>query len=111
MRNDFYIYAGYPHEWQNEIKITDGEFAVICDAWFKWNGKYHALEVDHTQTMKENRNKIEKYRGLYENGETEEHLGYFPTIIWLTNTENRKKKLTELCKGLPYKIYTIDDIK
>jgi hypothetical protein len=111
MRNDFYIFVGFPHEWMNEMKLTDGEHTVICDAWFKSNGKYHILEVDHQQSMKENRNKIEKYKGLYEEGSVKEKLGYFPPLIWLTTTELRKKQLTTLCKGIPYVIYTINDIK
>lgn len=111
MRNDFYIHAGFPYDWKNEMKLTDGEYTVVCDAWFKSNGKYHILEVDYTQTMKENRNKIEKYRGLYENGAMEEHLGYFPLLLWVTTTALRKKKLVELCKDLPYAIYTVNDIK
>jgi hypothetical protein len=111
MRNDFYIYAGYPSEWKNEMKLSDGEMTVICDSWFKRDGKYHILEVDHCQTMKENRNKIDKYRKLFDNGVMKAHLGYLPLLIWLTTTELRKKKLTELCKGLPYVVYTIDDIK
>jgi hypothetical protein len=111
MRNDFYIYSGFPGDWKNEIKLSDKENTVICDAWFKSNGKYHILEVDHTQTMKENRNKIDKYKGLFENGAVKAHLGYFPLLIWLTTTELRKKKLVELCKGLPYAVYTINDIK
>jgi hypothetical protein len=61
--------------------------------------------------MKENRNKIEKYKGLYEEGSVKEKLGYFPPLIWLTTTELRKKQLTTLCNGIPYVIYTINDIK
>lgn len=111
MRNDFYVYSGFPRDWMNEVKLSDGQFTVICDAWFKSNGKYHILEVDLQQNMKENRNKIEKYKGLFENGLMKSHFGYFPSIIWLTTTELRKKKLVELCKGLPYLVYTMDDIK
>jgi hypothetical protein len=111
MRNQFYIYAGFPSEWKNEIKLTDDEFTVICDAWFKSNSKFHILEVDYQQTMKENRNKIEKYRGLYKNKSMENKLGHIPTLLWITTTELRKKKLVELLKGLPYAVYTINDIK
>ncbi|MFP5111816.1 replication-relaxation family protein [Bacillaceae bacterium C204] len=111
MRNQFYIYAGFPSEWKNEMELNDGEYKVICDAWFNSNGKYHILEVDYQQTMKENRIKIEKYRGLYKNKGMENKLGYVPPLIWVTTTELRKKKLTELCKGLPYGIFTINDIK
>jgi hypothetical protein len=111
MRNDFYIFVGYPHEWKNEMKLSDGINTVVCDAWFKSNGKYNILEVDHCQTMKENRNKIEKYRGLFEARAVEKHFGYFPMLIWLTTTKLRKRKLMELCEGLPHFIYTVDDIK
>jgi hypothetical protein len=111
MRNDFYIFAGFPGDWKNEMKLTDGDFTVICDAWYKSNGKYHILEVDHKQPMKENRKKIEKYMDLYENGVTEEHFGYFPLLNWLTTSELKKKQLKELCTGLPCEVYTINDIK
>ncbi|MBT2736179.1 replication-relaxation family protein [Bacillus sp. ISL-7] len=111
MRNQFYIYAGFPSEWKNEMELNDGEIKVICDAWFKSNSKFHILEVDYQQTMKENRNKIEKYKGLYKNQGMEKKLGYVPPLIWVTTTELRKKKLVELCKGLPYGVYTINDIK
>lgn len=35
MRNDFYIYIGYPHEWENELKISDGTYTVISDSYYK----------------------------------------------------------------------------
>lgn len=111
MRNDFYIYMGYPSDWKNEVKIKDGEFQVICDAWFRRNDRYHFLEVDCTQKMKENRKKVEQYKGLLRNGAIEKHFGYFPRLIWLTTTELRRKQLTELCKDLPSEVYTINDIK
>jgi hypothetical protein len=93
------------------MELNDGQYKVICDAWFKSNGKYHILEVDYTQTMKENRNKIDKYRGLYANKGMENKLGHLPPLLWLTTTELRKKKLAELCKGLPYGVFTINDIR
>jgi hypothetical protein len=111
MRNDFFIYCGYPSEWKNEMKLSDGTHTIICDSWFKRDGKYHILEVDNTQTMKENRKKIETYRNLFENGVMKEHLGYLPVLIWLTTSSLRKKKLVEMCKGLPHLVYTVDDIK
>jgi hypothetical protein len=111
MRNDFYIFAGYPHEWKNEMKVKDGEHSVICDAWFKSNGKYHFLEVDSLQKMKVNRAKIVQYIGLFETGAIEEHFGYFPLLVWLTTTELRRRQLKELCKALPCAVYTINDIK
>lgn len=111
MRNDFYIHMGYPHDWENEIKIADGTFTVVCDSYFKKDGKYHFLEVDSTQKMSVNRKKIEQYKGLMRDGKLAKHVGYFPKLLWLTTTELRRKQLTALCKGLPYAVYTVDDIR
>lgn len=110
MRNDFYIFAGFPSEWKNEIKVSDGTFTTICDAWFK-SGRYQMLEVDSTQKMKENREKVKQYLGLYQNRLIEEHFGYFPRLIWVTTTPLRKRQLTELCKDLPCDVYTINEIR
>jgi hypothetical protein len=111
MRNDFYIYMGLPHDWENEMLIGDGTFKVVCDSYFNKDGKYHFLEVDHTQKMNINKKKIEQYKGLMREGKVAKRLGYFPKLIWLTTTELRRKQLTALCKGIPYGIYTIDDIR
>jgi hypothetical protein len=111
MRNDFYIFSGYPHDWRNEIKFSDDQYTIICDALFKKDGKYHFLEVDSLQKMKANRSKIANYKGLFANKTIHEHFGYFPKLVWLTTTELRKKQLIELCKGLPYAVYTINDIR
>lgn len=111
LRNDFYIFAKYPADWSNEIKISDGSTTLVTDTWFKKNGKYHFLEVDSLQKMKENRLKIKNYLAMYESGHIAKHFGYFPTLIWLTTTALRKKQLKELCKDLPSTVYTIDDIR
>ncbi|KQL20459.1 hypothetical protein AN957_18930 [Cytobacillus solani] len=111
MRNDFYIFMGFPHEWINEAKVKDSKYSVVCDAWFKKGGLYHILEVDHTQKMKENKVKVAEYKNLYKSGEMAAHFGYFPKLIWITTTELRRKQLTELCKGLPCTVYTISDIR
>ncbi|MEX3711226.1 replication-relaxation family protein [Cytobacillus horneckiae] len=111
IKNDFYIFIGFPYEWENELKVSDGTYTVICDSYFKRDGKYQFLEVDSTQKMSVNKKKIEQYKGLMRNGELFKHLGYFPKLIWLTTTEFRRKQLTLLCKGLPYSVYTVNDIK
>lgn len=111
IRNDFYIFSGYPHDWKNEIKFSDDNYTIICDSLFKSNGKYQFLEVDSLQKMKNNRSKLANYKGLFENRTIHDHFGYFPKLVWLTTTDLRKRQLIELCKGLPYAVYTIDDIK
>ncbi len=111
MRNDFYIHVGFPSEWINEMKVRDDKFTVICDAWFKKDRRFHFLEIDSIQKMKENTAKIIQYTGLYQNGALKKHLGYFPKLIWVTTTEYRRKKLRELCKNLPCDVYTTEELR
>lgn len=112
MRNEMWLHYGCPPDWKSEIKVSDGRTQVIVDAMFMKTLQYHFLEVDHTQTMKENRIKIERYKALMENGLIAKKLGHFPTVVWLTTTELRRKQLQETCKGLPsVKVYTLADIK
>lgn len=112
MRNDMWLFSDCPHDWKNEIKVSDGYQTIVVDAMFTdgWERK-HFLEVDHTQTMKENKDKIRRYKELFRNGLIEEKLGHFPTVIWLTTTENRRKQLKEECEGLPVvMVFTTGDI-
>lgn len=112
IRNDFYIYSGCPTEWKNEVKLGNGkDISVICDSWYKSEGFFNILEVDHLQSMKENRTKVMKYLALYECGIFENKLGYFPPLTWVTTTELRRKQLQDICKDLPSVVYTINDIK
>ncbi len=113
MRNDMWFFHNCPKDWKNEIKVSDGYAKVIVDAMFtdSWDRR-HFLEVDSIQKMKENRGKIKRYKELLKNGLLEEDLGHFPTIVWLTTTEHRRRILKEECEGLPVvKIFTTNDIK
>lgn len=112
MRNEFWLFYGCPHDWKSEVKVSDGKTTVIVDAMFQKSLQYHFLEVDHTQTMKENRNKIKRYAELANNGLINQKLGHFPMIVWLTSSEMRKNQLLEACKMLPrVKVYTLSEIK
>lgn len=112
MRNEFYFYNNCPGDWENEIKVSDGNATVIVDAMYSKIGTTHFVEVDHLQSMKENRAKIERYKALYENGTLEKQLGHFPTIAWLTITELRRMQLKELCKELPVtQVYLYNEIQ
>lgn len=111
LRNYFYIFAKRPVEWSNEVKISDGITSLITDTWFKSSGKFHFLEVDSLQKMKENKVKIENYKALHKAGHITKHFGYFPLLIWVTTTELRRKQLKDLCKELPCIVYTINEIK
>lgn len=112
MRNQFWLYSGSPHDWKNEIKVSDGETTLVCDSMYKTSIQHHFLEVDHMQPMTKNRDKIKKYLALYRNGLITESLGEFPVLVWLTTTELRRKQLKEACSELPLvRVFTIDDIK
>lgn len=110
MRNQFWLFYKCPYDWKSEIKISDGKTTVIVDAMFTRNGFQHFLEVDNLQTMKENREKIKRYNVLMDS--LVKQFGYYPTLVWLTTTELRRKQLEEACKDFSvYKVYTISDIK
>lgn len=111
MRNECWLFYNCPPDWRNEIKVSDGKAQIIVDAMFMSTLQHHFLEVDHLQTMKENKAKISKYLELANNGLITENLGHFPTVIWLTTTELRRKQLVEACQQLPhFKVYTLTDI-
>lgn len=110
MRNEFYLFAGKPHKWEPEMKITEGKSTIICDVLFISGKKYHFLEVDSTQQMSENRVKARYYLNMYQSKALEKQLGYFPTLLWLTTTEYRRKQLEKACKDFPCKVYTMKDI-
>ncbi|MBG9453324.1 hypothetical protein ABE61_04345 [Lysinibacillus sphaericus] len=109
MRNEFWLFYKTPRDWKNEVKISDGTTSIIVDGMFSRNGFQHFLEVDNLQTMKENREKIKRYRLLMDS--LMKQLGYYPTIVWLTTTELRRQQLEASCGGLKCKVYTINDIQ
>ena len=112
MRNELYLYYEYPSDWENEIKVSDGQTTVVVDAMFTKLHTTHFVEVDNLQTMAENRLKIENYKALHANGALEQQLGYFPTLVWLTTTEFRRLQLKKACEGLPVaKVFTYDEIR
>ena len=113
MRNDVWLFNDCPQKWKNETRVSDGTATVIVDAMFTdaWERK-HFLEVDYKQSMSENRKKINRYKELFANGLIEEKFGHFPTIVWLTTTEHRRKQLKDECEGLPVvMVFTTRDIQ
>jgi len=111
MRNQFWLFYKCPKDWKNEVKIKDsvtGKEILRCDAMFTRNGFQHFLEVDNLQTMKENREKIKRYKSIID--EFVKQFGYYPTLVWVTTTEHRRKQLEAACEGLKVKVYTFNDI-
>ncbi|KGR86402.1 hypothetical protein CD32_05805 [Lysinibacillus odysseyi 34hs-1 = NBRC 100172] len=109
MRNEFWLHYKCPMDWKNEVKISDGTNTVIVDGMFSRNGFRHFLEVDNLQTMKENREKIKRYKELMPG--VVKQLGYYPTVVWLTTTELRRRQIETTCEGLKCQVYTMDDIR
>ncbi|WDS60642.1 hypothetical protein BC7_00045 [Bacillus phage BC-7] len=105
-RNDFFIFKGKPSYWRNEIRVGNSSQSIICDTLFKENGKMYILEVDRTQKMSINKEKAIIYKDL------SSKMKDFPTVIWLTGTEHRRKQLIKVCAelGLACKVYTSEDI-
>lgn len=104
MRNDLFIVKGRPSTWENEVKISVKDITLIADAAFIFNKLHHFVEIDYKQSMAKNIQKIKKYRKL---------STYNPqfSLIWVTNTPYRKKKIEELCKELNHEVYLWEDIK
>lgn len=106
MRNDLYIKLGMPSDWKIETPITWGENKLIPDALYMKKGEFQFIEIDNTQTMQTNVDKIKKYKEL-----SKVIFGqhkHTPTLIWYTLSDIRKRKLKESCEktGVKYKIYT-----
>ena len=100
MRNDLFIKLGQPEGWKKEVPIYNGdEVYLIPDAMFKKNGVYHFVEIDNTQTMKTNIEKIKKYKQL--------KFKHEPVLIWYSLSDIRKEKLRLACEkaGIKFEIY------
>ncbi len=108
MRNALFIARGRPATWENEMEIgVEGKVKVICDALYTMNKRLHIIEVDHTQKMIKNKDKIKRYRNLIE-------LNAFevpPKFLWITTTEFRRKQLQDLNVGLDCSVYTMKDFQ
>jgi hypothetical protein len=106
MRNQLFIELGRPSTWETEIKLKVHKgLYVICDAKFERNGRDYIVEVDCQQSMKRNARKIEKYKEI-----RRLTRGGFK-LIWVTGIDSRKQKLARLCQGLPFAVYTFNEIK
>ncbi|MFP7480174.1 replication-relaxation family protein [Terribacillus saccharophilus] len=107
MRNEMYIQLGMPDDWRTEVPVTWRENKLISDAMYHVKGEVHFLEVDNTQPMRTNYEKIKKYSVLSRIiFETRKHT---PTLIWCTTSHSRKTKLEEACKksAVKYRILVI----
>lgn len=106
LRNALYIAYGCPATWRNEIKLSvPGKLSIIADSLYMKDDRYVIVEVDVTQKMAANREKMRKYRELIE-------IGAFknaPAFIWITETPYRQAQLAKLCEGLQFRVHQAKD--
>lgn len=103
MRNQLYLAVGRPITWENEIKVKIKDTVLICDAKYQKDKRPVFVEVDNEQSMQQNRLKVNKYQEI-----SKINPNFY--VLWVTKTDYRKKKLIEMCEGLSYQIYSMNDI-
>lgn len=106
MRNDLYIKLGMPTGWKKEVQLKiDEEPFLIADAMYVKSGVYFFIEIDNQQTMKNNADKIRKYKEV--SRVIFNQFGHHPVLVWYTLSEVRKRKLHDLCSknGIKFVIY------
>ncbi|NRD81175.1 replication-relaxation family protein [Bacillus sp. BRMEA1] len=119
MRNDMYLYYYCPKDWRIEepiqFKYKEGftyvDITLIPDATFTLTGNYYFLEVDRTQSMADNKKKIELYSKL--NPVMKEQFNQIPTLVFYTISTLRRDKLKDLCTEYKVncRVYTKEDIQ
>ena len=110
MRNDFYI-RNLPEIFEPEMSVTIGDVSIRPDAWVKLKGGFYFLEVDNTQSMVKNQQKIEKYKKLADKGAFQQKYGYFPRILWVTALAGRKQTLAKSCGDLKNTVILWEEIR
>lgn len=112
MRNDIYIHYGCPEIWENEFEVKDGLISFFADAVFMAGGQAYFLEVDNQQKMKENKDKLLRYKAFKDGGRWQKsHNGNFPFLLFYTSSEARKAQIREMSPpGLDLKVLTSSDL-
>jgi hypothetical protein len=115
MRNHLYLEYNCPEQWKVEAPvIVNDKKILVADVFFrtKMNQPIFA-EIDNTQKMIQNKQKVQEYKALKDMGIIQKKMKVFPILVWYTTTEKRRKKLEQLCfeHELKYNIYTLDDLE
>jgi len=109
LRNEVYIWAR-PRLWKQEQAIKWQGKTLVPDALYE-KGQMYFLEVDITQSMSVNKQKIHLYRELRASGLFQKQFGQFPTIQFVTTTEYRSKALRASLDGLKAEVLLHSDFK
>ncbi|WP_018664636.1 replication-relaxation family protein [Heyndrickxia acidiproducens] len=101
MRNDMYIYYGFPDDFQIErdVAFQSGlaKKVIRPDARFSKDGTIYFLEVDRTQNMTTNKKKIATYAEL--SPLITIQYKKCPIIIFYTSIAARKDTIEKLCRA------------
>ncbi|WP_255260348.1 replication-relaxation family protein [Bacillus cereus] len=100
LRNEAWLQLFCPDNWQIETNIryikNKEKKKIVPDVKFRdEEGILHAVEVDRSQKMKVNEEKIKKYEELTQIYK-QKHNGKVPVIHFFTVTKYRENKLEEL---------------
>jgi hypothetical protein len=105
LRSEMFVKEN-PLNWISEYKVDE---ELIADALYKRkNGQRVYLEIDRTQKMKNNAEKIEKYAEHKADYKKQE----FPLVVFVTETEYRFNKLRGLLADhrLKSEVYMTKDL-
>ncbi|SDX44434.1 Replication-relaxation [Marininema mesophilum] len=105
LRNEIFI-RYCPDKWRNEPElVADGEM-IRPDAAFSKGGREFLIEIDITQSMAENRNKMRGYIAL------KQKMGdKFPEIMIVTTSEFRRNEWEKMLGKMKGVVMTADDLR
>jgi hypothetical protein len=95
-RGQTWLDLGRPANWQVERPIKFASYRIIPDAMFTDNIRHHFVEIDRTQRMAVNRDKLKAYallQHLHRQGSKEP-----PAVHYVTISETRAKKLRKIAE-------------
>ncbi|AAP26193.1 MULTISPECIES: replication-relaxation family protein [Bacillus] len=116
LRNEAWLHLFCPDDWQIETDIryikNKEKMKIVPDVKFRDEENIlHAVEVDRSQKMKVNEEKIKKYEEFTQIYK-QKHNGKMPVIHFFTVTKYREKKLEELAAKYDVlaSVYVIEEI-
>ncbi|MFP7479455.1 replication-relaxation family protein [Terribacillus saccharophilus] len=96
LRGQAWLDLGRPASWQVEQPIKFARYRIVPDAMYTDNIRHHFVEIDRTQRMTVNREKLKAYallQHLHRQGSKEP-----PAVHYVTISETRAKKLRKMAE-------------
>ncbi|MHA4176858.1 replication-relaxation family protein [Bacillus cereus] len=116
MRNEAWLYLFCPEDWQIEApiryKVDDKKRTIIPDVKYRdSDGILNAVEIDRTQMMNVNSEKMNKY-GEFTVYYKNKYNGKVPILHFFTLTPFRQKTLEQFAvqQGVYAKVYVIPEV-